>query len=50
MSRWTNNDSTNAEPVWINYTGGDTFLSVRSPAQHVYVGGHFRVLDHVVYR
>ena len=50
VSRWTNNDSANAEPVWINYTGGDTFLSVRVTGQHVYVGGHFRVLDHVVYR
>ena len=50
VSRWTNNDSANAEPVWINYSGGDTFLSVRVTGQHVYVGGHFRVLDHVVYR
>ena len=50
VSRWTNNDSTNAEPVWINYSGGDTFLSVRVTGPHVYVGGHFRVLDHVVYR
>ena len=50
VSRWTNNDSTNAEPVWINYSGGDTFLSVRVTGAHVYVGGHFRVLDHVVYR
>jgi hypothetical protein len=50
VSRWTNNDSTNAEPVWINYTGGDTFLSVRAAGQYVYVGGHFKALDHVVYR
>ena len=39
-----------ARPVWINYSGGDTFLSVRVTGQHVYVGGHFRELDHAVYR
>ena len=50
VSRWTNNDSTDARPVWINYTGGDTFLSVRVTGQHVYVGGHFRLLDEAVYR
>jgi hypothetical protein len=50
VSRWTNNDSADARPVWINYSGGDTFLSVRVSGQQVYVGGHFRVLDHVVYR
>jgi hypothetical protein len=50
VSRWTNNDNPDSRPVWINYTGGDTFLSVRVSGQHVYVGGHFRVLDHVVYR
>ena len=50
VSRWTNDDSTDARPVWINYSGGDTFLSVRVTGQHVYVGGHFRELDHAVYR
>jgi hypothetical protein len=50
VSRWTNDDNTDARPVWINYTGGDTFLSVRVTGQHVYVGGHFRELDHAVYR
>ena len=50
VSRWTNNDSTDARPVWINYTGGDTFLSVRVTGQQVYVGGHFRYLDEAVYR
>jgi hypothetical protein len=50
VSRWTNTDNQDARPVWINYSGGDTFLSVRVTGQHVYVGGHFRVLDHVVYR
>jgi hypothetical protein len=50
VSRWTNNDSTDARPVWINYSGGDTFLSVRVTGQHVYVGGHFKELDEAVYR
>lgn len=50
VSRWTNNESTDAKPVWINYTGGDTILSVRVVGQQVYVGGHFRELDHAVYR
>lgn len=50
VSRWTNNDSTDARPVWINYSGGDTFLSVRVTGSHVYVGGHFKNLDAAVYR
>ena len=50
VSRWTNNDSTDARPVWVNYTGGDTILSVRVTGLHVYVGGHFRYLDEAVYR
>lgn len=50
VSRWTNDDSTDARPVWINYSGGDTFHSVRVTGSHVYVGGHFKYLDHAVYR
>lgn len=50
VSRWTNNDDTHAVPVWINYSGGDTFLSVRVTGAHVYVGGHFKALDAKVYR
>ena len=50
VSRWTNDDNRDARPVWINYSGGDTFLVVRVTGQHVYVGGHFRELDHAVYR
>jgi len=50
VSRWTNDNNPDARPVWINYSGGDTFLSVRVTGQHVYVGGHFRQLDEAVYR
>lgn len=50
VSRWTNDDNPDARPVWINYSSGDTFLSVRVTGQHVYVGGHFRYLDQAVYR
>lgn len=50
VSRWTNDNATDARPVWINYTNGDTFHSVRVTGSHVYVGGHFKSLDHAVYR
>jgi hypothetical protein len=50
VSRWSNIDSGDARPVWINYSGGDTFMSVRVTGAHVYVGGHIRYLDHAVYR
>lgn len=50
VSRWTNDVNPNAIPVWVNYSGGDTFLTVRVTGQSVYVGGHFRELDHAVYR
>jgi len=32
-------------PTWINYTGGDTLLSVAAVGSVVYVGGHQRWLD-----
>lgn len=50
VSRWTANENGDARPVWVNYSGGDTFLVVRVTGPNVYVGGHFRELDHVVYR
>lgn len=49
-SYW-NGTGTNSEarPLWINYTGGDTFLSCQATQATAYVGGHFRFLDHSVY-
>ena len=34
-----------SRPVWINYTGGDTLLSVAATGSAVYVQGHQRWLD-----
>ncbi|MFG3600053.1 malectin domain-containing carbohydrate-binding protein [Micromonospora chersina] len=33
------------QPTWVDYTGGDTYLSVGISEQAVYVGGHFRWLN-----
>ena len=39
-----------APPVWANYTGEDTLLSVAYTSGAIYVGGHQRWLNTLVYR
>ena len=42
-SRWTTSDTgTNVKPVWVDYTGTDTFWSIAVTGTAVYVGGHER--------
>ncbi|PWU46308.1 hypothetical protein DLE60_18690 [Micromonospora globispora] len=36
---------TDLQPTWVDYSGGDTFLSVGISEQAVYVGGHLRWLN-----
>jgi hypothetical protein len=36
---------TGLNPTWIDFSGGDTFLSVVSTGAAIYVGGHFRWLN-----
>jgi hypothetical protein len=42
---WRNSDLPNQQPVWTNYSGGDTFHSVAVTNAAVFVSGHFRWLD-----
>lgn len=44
-SWWRPVDAPAQEPVWINYSGGDTFHSVTATNRAVFVSGHFRWLD-----
>jgi hypothetical protein len=44
-TKWADSTNSNAAPVWINYTGGDTLYSVAATGVAVYVGGHQRWLD-----
>jgi hypothetical protein len=44
-SRWNTNDLRTTYPVWANYTGGDTLLSVQVTRAAVYVQGHQRWMN-----
>ncbi len=42
-ARWTTTDTgTNVKPVWIDYSGNDSFESVTITTTAIYAGGHFR--------
>lgn len=49
VSRWqyngTASETATQQPVWVNYSGGDTFHSVAVTNRGVIAGGHFRWLD-----
>ncbi|MFG2106372.1 malectin domain-containing carbohydrate-binding protein [Micromonospora chersina] len=42
-ARWeTTASGDGQQPTWVNYSGGDTFLSTGISEKAIYVGGHFR--------
>ncbi len=45
VTRWRDVDASGQQPLWINYSGGDTFHSVAATDRAVFVSGHFRWLD-----
>ncbi len=45
VSLWQANDAPRQQPLWINYSGGDTFHSVAVTNRAVFASGHFRWLD-----
>jgi hypothetical protein len=45
-ARWESNATgTNVQPTWVDWTGGDTLLSVAISETAVYVGGHQRWMN-----
>lgn len=45
-SMWNSSGfSSNDEPLWINYTGGDSIYAVAATGAAIYVGGHMRWLN-----
>jgi hypothetical protein len=45
ITRWAPVDAAAQQPVWINYSGGDTFHSVVATDRAIFASGHFRWLD-----
>lgn len=43
--RFENDDTANAEPTWVNKTGGDSLYAVEATGAAVYAGGHQRWMD-----
>ena len=41
------NDSPDQVPTWVQWSGGDSVLSVEITGEAVYVGGHFRWMDNL---
>ncbi len=46
-ARWEENDTANAQPTWVNPTGGDSVYAVEVTGAAVYIGGHFRWSNNV---
>ncbi len=44
-SAWAPVDAPQQQPLWVQYSGGDTFHSATWTDKGVFVGGHFRWLD-----
>ncbi|MGH3375535.1 MAG: hypothetical protein ACRDP6_12410 [Actinoallomurus sp.] len=44
-ARWETKSGASQNPTWVNWTGGDTLLSVSVTGKAIYVGGHQRWQD-----
>ncbi|MFB9803683.1 hypothetical protein [Streptomonospora salina] len=44
-ARWETYAGADAEPTWVNHTGGDSLYAVEATGPAVYVGGHQRWMD-----